>query len=139
MHKVQLKYGRGQVSLQFLIIITWGHWCPRIGANLAMKKAIIAEAMNHPIGTQRLRDIVQPDNKVVIVTSDITRPLPTDRESCLLFLKELKAEGRNPTLQSSSPWEAIDPIQKKKKCEIGGSGHIPQRCFPLGQQHGGLR
>lgn len=92
MHKVQLKYGRGQVSLAIPDHNYMGTLVPKDRSESCNEEAIIAEAMNHPIGTQRLRDIVQPDNKVVIVTSDITRPLPTDR-ILPSVLEELKAGG----------------------------------------------
>ncbi|MCR5088761.1 MAG: nickel-dependent lactate racemase [Oscillospiraceae bacterium] len=47
-----------------------------------VKKELIGEeevrrAMVAPIGTPHLRDIVRPGEKTVIITSDITRPLPT--------------------------------------------------------------
>lgn len=38
---------------------------------------ILAHALAHPIGTKRLEEIVQPGEKVVIVTSDNTRPIPS--------------------------------------------------------------
>lgn len=34
-------------------------------------------ALEHPIGSSRLRDIVRPGEKIVVVTSDISRPMPT--------------------------------------------------------------
>lgn len=37
----------------------------------------VAEVIDSPIGTPRLRDIVSPGERVAIVTSDITRPMPT--------------------------------------------------------------
>ena len=40
---------------------------------------IVRAALEHPIGTPRLREMVKPGQKVVIVTSDITRPMPTSR------------------------------------------------------------
>ena len=41
------------------------------------EESIILNALNNPIGSKRLKDIVKPNSKVIIVTSDITRPLPT--------------------------------------------------------------
>jgi len=38
---------------------------------------VIADAMAHPLGTPRLRDIVRPRQRIAIITSDITRPCPT--------------------------------------------------------------
>ncbi len=40
-------------------------------------EAEVIRALNHPIGTPKLRDIVKPGEKIAIVTSDITRPMPT--------------------------------------------------------------
>jgi nickel-dependent lactate racemase len=37
----------------------------------------IKRSLKNPIGTARLRDIVKPGEKVVIITSDITRPVPS--------------------------------------------------------------
>ena len=37
----------------------------------------ISSALANPIGSTRLREIVKPGEKVVIVTSDITRPMPS--------------------------------------------------------------
>lgn len=54
--------------------------------------AAVKTALEHPIGTPRLRDLVQPGESVVIVTSDITRPCP----SYLIIpqiLEELSAAG----------------------------------------------
>ncbi len=39
----------------------------------------VKSALEHPIGSKMLRDIVQPGEKIAIVTSDITRPMPTDK------------------------------------------------------------
>ena len=37
----------------------------------------VARALDHPIGTPKLEEIVRPGEKIAIVTSDITRPMPT--------------------------------------------------------------
>lgn len=37
----------------------------------------VRRALSSPIGTPRLRDIVKPGEKIAIVTSDVTRPLPS--------------------------------------------------------------
>lgn len=39
--------------------------------------AEVERALQNPIGTSRLRDLVTPGQKVAIVTSDITRPMPS--------------------------------------------------------------
>jgi lactate racemase len=40
-------------------------------------EAAVRRALAEPIGTPRLRDNVHPGEKIAIVTSDITRPMPT--------------------------------------------------------------
>lgn len=37
----------------------------------------VKRAIENPIGTERLKDIVKPGERVVIITSDITRPMPS--------------------------------------------------------------
>ena len=38
---------------------------------------LVKEALKKPIGTPRLSEIVKPGEKVVIITSDVTRPVPS--------------------------------------------------------------
>ena len=54
--------------------------------------ALLRDALAHPVGTPRLRDLARPGQKVVVVTSDLTRPCPSER---LLppVLDELAAAG----------------------------------------------
>lgn len=54
----------------------------------------VKEAILNPIGSKRLKDIVKPGDTVAIVTSDVTRPLPTYRIMPAL-LDELYAGGVN--------------------------------------------
>ena len=55
-------------------------------------EAEVARALREPIGTPRLRDLVRPGERVAIVTSDITRPMPTAKVMPEL-LDELYAGG----------------------------------------------
>jgi nickel-dependent lactate racemase len=52
----------------------------------------VKRALNEPIGTPRLSQIVRPGEKIAIITSDITRPVPT---SVILppVLDEIEAAG----------------------------------------------
>jgi len=40
-------------------------------------RAAVKDALEHPIGSLRLREIVKPGEKIVLIASDITRPCPT--------------------------------------------------------------
>ncbi|MFP5238902.1 MAG: nickel-dependent lactate racemase [Acidobacteriota bacterium] len=52
----------------------------------------IRHALAHPIGAPRLRDIVKPGERVAIVTSDVTRPMPS-KLALPPVLDELEAAG----------------------------------------------
>lgn len=42
-----------------------------------MGEAVVRGSLEHPIGTPRLRELVRPGQSVCVITSDVTRPLPT--------------------------------------------------------------
>ncbi|MBQ6583492.1 MAG: nickel-dependent lactate racemase [Mogibacterium sp.] len=43
------------------------------------ERELVEEALDHPIGTGRIEEIVQPGDTVAILTSDPTRPMPTGK------------------------------------------------------------
>ncbi len=55
-------------------------------------EAEVRRALEEPIGSPRLREIVKPGEKIAVITSDITRPMPTYRVMPAL-LDELCAAG----------------------------------------------
>ena len=55
-------------------------------------EAEVRRALAEPIGSPRLREIVRPGEKIAIITSDITRPMPTYKVMPAL-LDELYAAG----------------------------------------------
>lgn len=59
------------------------------------EEELIRKALAEPIGSKRLRDLVFPGEKTVIITSDITRPMPTYKVMPLL-LDELYMAGLKP-------------------------------------------
>ena len=52
----------------------------------------VRRALDAPIGAKRLRELVRPGEKIAIVTSDVTRPMPTWQVMPAL-LHELEAAG----------------------------------------------
>ena len=63
----------------------------------------VARALREPIGTPHLRDIVHPGEKIAVITSDVTRPMPTAKVMPQL-LDELYAGGaRSEDIPSSLP------------------------------------
>jgi len=65
---------------------------PRFVPGLPDEPAAVRQALRSPIGTPPLRQIVQPDDSVAVVFSDLTRPMPNDRVLPLL-LEELALAG----------------------------------------------
>lgn len=54
--------------------------------------ADVKNSLENPIGSKRLKEIVKPGEKIAIITSDITRPMPTYRVLPAL-IEELEAGG----------------------------------------------
>lgn len=52
----------------------------------------VKRAMDNPIGSKRLKDIVKKGEKVAIITSDITRPMPS-RIVLPVVVSELNSAG----------------------------------------------
>jgi nickel-dependent lactate racemase len=74
-----LWYGKGTVELEMP-----DQWdveiCPMRGAGRpALDDREIAEAINHPIGSPRIRELARGKKKAVIVFDDMTRPTPVSR------------------------------------------------------------
>jgi nickel-dependent lactate racemase len=65
---------------------------PPSSVNLPDEDRIIRQALAHPIGAPRLREIVRSGQRVAIVTSDVTRPCPSAK-LIPYVLEELDAAG----------------------------------------------
>ena len=44
---------------------------------IASEEEEVVRALREPIGAPRLRDVVRAGEKIAVVTSDVTRPMPT--------------------------------------------------------------
>ena len=71
--------GYGKDGQTFEIPKTYDVECinPNKIEKLRIKKYTVEEALDNPIGTKILEEIIKPKDKIVIVTSDITRPMPS--------------------------------------------------------------
>ena len=58
---------------------------PRYLAGLPDEAAAFRDAVEHPIASPPLRELIRPTDRVAVVIPDITRPLPTDRLLPWLF------------------------------------------------------
>jgi nickel-dependent lactate racemase len=55
---------------------------PQRTAGLPDPEKAVTEAIGRPLGTPPLRDLVRPSDRVAIVVSDMTRPVPNERILC---------------------------------------------------------
>ena len=77
MKHIDIPYGRGAVSVQTdPALAQWDVIRPSFEPALEDSKRLFHKAVRHPLGTKPLREIVKPSDRVVIATSDGTRPVP---------------------------------------------------------------
>lgn len=95
--RIALPYGDAELTVDVPAANLQGVLWPAQGSEAAGERessedALLREALSQPIGTPRLRDLARPGGRVAIVTSDLTRPCPSER---LLppVLEELAAAG----------------------------------------------
>lgn len=76
--KVNLAYGQGHLPVEFpkdrTTVIAPSHT-----AGLKDERSAIIEALENPIGSKPLKELIQPGDKVCISFTDITRATPNDR------------------------------------------------------------
>jgi nickel-dependent lactate racemase len=76
--KVELAYGQGHLSVELpernTTVIS-----PSPVAGLPDERAAVIRALENPIGTKPLRELIRPGAKVLISFTDITRATPNDR------------------------------------------------------------
>lgn len=79
MANIKLPYGREQVEVQIpderinaILVSDMHHYKPELS-----QVDLVKQAIENPIGTPRLREIAKGKNKVVVIASDHTRPVPS--------------------------------------------------------------
>ena len=77
MTQLELPYGPGTLSVNIPDIALGEVVSPRTVAAAASPKAVIDTALNQPIGTPRLAQLVQRGQTVAVIIDDITRETPT--------------------------------------------------------------
>lgn len=93
-------YGKGKIPItvpdqNLLAVLT-----PNQVAHELTGEAEVRRSLNMPIGSERLSRKVPPESKVVIVTSDITRPVPSSKiiPAILDELSQAGVEDKNITV-----------------------------------------
>jgi len=94
-----------------------------------MGEDAVKAALSRPIGAPRLRDAVRPGEKIVIVTSDITRPMPTYKvmPSVLDELYAAGADRKDITLVFALGSHRSHTEEEKKKL-AGERAYSEIRC-----------
>lgn len=95
MRKLSLGYGDGRQEVQIPDENLQAVLLPKEPREQKEEAEILREALKHPIGSRRLRELVSAKEKIAVITSDITRPMPTSRTMPVL-LEELMAGGARP-------------------------------------------
>lgn len=94
--RVRLAYGRSGLDLELPGSVTVLERWPEVG--LADEAEAIRSALRAPIASAPLRDLVRATDSVVIVFSDITRPMPNDRVLPVLLEELAHVPDANITL-----------------------------------------
>lgn len=89
---LDLPYGRSRLGVKIPAANLQTVLLPRANTQPRVADQLLRESLEHPIGTTRLRNLARPDQSVVIVTSDLTRPCPSAR-LIPLILDELRGAG----------------------------------------------
>jgi nickel-dependent lactate racemase len=79
MTRVELAYGHTHVGLELPAANLLGVFVPPPQMESVDEATIVRRALGNPIDCSPLRELVRPGQQVVIVTSDLTRPCPSDR------------------------------------------------------------
>ena len=90
--RIPLAYGHQEISLEVSTANLLGVYYPKAIHEPVKVDQLLQDAMANPIGTRLLRQIVKPGQKIAIVTSDLTRPAPTDR-MLPFIIRELEIAG----------------------------------------------
>lgn len=74
---IELGYGPGVQTLSVDDSLSPVVLLPKDAACASNEEAEIRRALRHPIGTPPIGEILRPGEKIAIITSDLTRPMPT--------------------------------------------------------------
>jgi len=92
MTTIALKYGKGHFDVNVPDENLAGVILPEELSGVQDEAAEIRRALEHPIGSQRLREKVKPGIKAAVIISDVTRPVPSHK-FLPFILEELNSGG----------------------------------------------
>lgn len=77
--QLRLPFGRSELQLEVPAAQLLGVFLPQEEEATEDEQAILHRALEHPIGTLPLRALARPGQQAAVVTSDMTRPCPSDK------------------------------------------------------------
>jgi nickel-dependent lactate racemase len=89
----KMKYGSGEVNIQIDENNFFGYVQSQDMMEEKSEASIVLEALDNPIGSQRLRKLVRPGETVCIIISDITRAWQKPHLYLPYIIKELNESG----------------------------------------------
>ncbi|MEA3440102.1 MAG: lactate racemase domain-containing protein, partial [Chloroflexota bacterium] len=89
---IQIAYGHTHQSIAVPQDNLQGVYYPRDVIEEVNEHHILQGAMDHPIGSPPLRELVRRGERIAIITSDISRPCPSER-MLPYVISELEAAG----------------------------------------------
>jgi nickel-dependent lactate racemase len=89
---LSLPYGSSELTVSVPTLNLQAVLHAPTATNGADEQTVLHNAINHPLGTPRLSQMARPGQKVVIVTSDMTRPCPS-AQLLPYILQELNRAG----------------------------------------------
>lgn len=87
-----IRYGRGEQVFEVPEENKVTYLMPNSSERCIIGKDLVKAALSHPIGSPTLESMIRPNQRVVIITSDITRPMPTKKVLPIL-LEHLEKAG----------------------------------------------
>ncbi|HZJ76656.1 MAG TPA: nickel-dependent lactate racemase [Oscillospiraceae bacterium] len=98
--RFQLKYAKGNVEFEIEEKNYMGSLLPNEFEFELKGAEEVKRSLENPIGSKRLKDIVEPGEKIAIITSDITRPMPSHvaLPPVIEELKKAQVEERDITI-----------------------------------------
>lgn len=75
----KLAYGHTQLKVMLPDANLQGVLEPRSGVAPQDEGTVVRRALAHPVGAPSLDDLLNPGQRVVVITSDLTRPCPSER------------------------------------------------------------
>ena len=142
-----LLYGKKEVTFKIDEKNVIGHLLPRKVSPPKDESSLIQDALKNPLETPLFPEIVSPKSKVVIITSDITRPTPSYKMLPPLIqqLREAGVKQKNISIvfalglhRKHTPAEQKNLIGGKIYEEYRCVDHQKENCLDMGKTKSGI-